>query len=98
MICNARRLSTDAEAFLQENGIKTNDCIDPYCGQSCCLQKEIIALKGPFSKFPLYRYDLQDGGTAYEYIQFEIPGSGSVTFLGLICGDNKFEWPTRSNQ
>ncbi len=43
--------------------------------------------------FPLYEYTLHNGDTVEEYVQYMIPGSGAIYFLGLKCGRIVFEWP-----
>lgn len=83
-------LPDTANEFLRVNAVKVNLC--PHCHRSDGYQREEIDTYGMFEELRLYRYTLDDGRTADEFIQHEVWDCGPMTWLGLRCGDTVFEW------
>jgi len=100
-------LSPEAELFLQENAKKSELKICSECKHQTggeLVKKKYDRYVGMFADmdggeegtYPLYRYELKDGGEAMEYEQCAPWSSGPVIFLGLRIvnqlGTRKIEW------
>ena len=108
-------LSPKAEQFLQENAKKSELKICSECKHQTggeIIKVECGRYAGMFADqslygekpsdegtYPLYKYELNDGGYAEEYEQCSPWSSGPVIFLGLrivnqgkYIGETKIEW------
>lgn len=83
-------LTPEALMFLSQNARKIDHC--SHCGRYDDHPKTEIGTYGMQDELGLYRHTLSDGRTADEYVQHEVWSSGPMIWLGLQCGDVKFEW------
>lgn len=83
-------LPDTAVEFLRRNAVKSNEC--PHCHRFDEYEREVIGSYGMFDEMSLYRYTLNNGKTADEFVQREIWDCGPVTWLGLRSQDRIFVW------
>ncbi len=87
-------LPSCAVHFLFDNAIVFNQC--PHCNRHDGYQKEVIGTYGMFDELELYRYTLQDGSTAEEYVQHDMWDSGPMIWLALKWKDTEFKWSDKA--
>jgi len=84
-------LPSSADAFLAANVKQRNPC--SHCGRHDGYASKQIGEYGMFDELPLFEYELKDGRTAQEWIQYEFWSSGPMTWLELRVSDGTaFRW------
>lgn len=83
-------LPLDAQLFLEKNESVVR-C--EHCNSILKYDREVLGNCGMFDDVPILRYNLKDGRTADEFLQYSPWSSGPMLFFALVVSDGTvFRW------